>query len=37
MIQLKYFQKKMKLLNQTKYQILMKKLKFFDGDGSKKD
>ena len=26
--QLKYFQKEMKLLNQTKYQILMKKMKF---------
>ena len=25
---LKYFQKEMKLLNQTKYQILMKKMKF---------
>ena len=28
MIELKYFQKEMKLLNQTKYQILMKKMKF---------
>ena len=27
-IELKYFQKEMKLLNQTKYQILMKKMKF---------
>ena len=27
-IELKYFQKEIKLLNQTKYQILMKKMKF---------